>query len=924
MSQPQGSGGEPGKFLANEQLLFGILALQNDFVTREQFIAAFDSWVHDKSRKLAEILENQRAISLDQRQVLESLVGLFLKKHGGNAERSLASLSTVSPVRFDLQKLNDADLQASLVHVGQSTPHGAAQETTMPFKGRAPLGRFRVLRPHAKGGLGLVSVALDQELNREVAIKEIQARHADDPFSRDRFLLEAEITGGLEHPGIVPVYALGSGPDGRPYYAMRFIRGDSLKEAIEAFHRADNTNRVDPGSKELAFRQLLGRFIDVCNAIEYAHSRGVLHRDLKPGNIMIGKYGETLVVDWGLAKTDSVDRGELRQLASLQDERTLRPSLGSGSDPTLEGTIVGTPAFMSPEQAAGLTNVGPACDIYSLGSTLYALLTGEKPFQDLDRDVILAKVRRGDFPPPKELKPEIPPPLNAICLKAMALEPKNRYTTALELASDIENWLADEPVSAYPETWLSRCGRWSRRHRSTVVSAGIFLLCSAIGLGISTALILAAQRKTEYQRRIAVKNYDISRAQSFQIIKLIETSEPEFAMEPTLHNRRAELLTTASNACRAFLKQEPDDVQLARRASQIFRFTANFHRLTYDTDRAEGFYEESIALREALVSKFPGEKFEKLQLAASLRDYAHLRIRQGQLLDAQQKLNRSLEFAGEPTQGENNPSLKRTIALARLNLGLIDHQLGNHLKSGVTLNVAEAEKLLSGLLSGNPDGRIPYDPFLLAAAINLSAIMKRECGDLDGALQDHSAAIGKLTELLKTTSRTVNNADIVHADAAFRIQQAMTLAKTGQPDNALNAETLVVQAIQTMETLQETYPLVPLYQESVAEALNNLGEIRLGRATELEINPSNELLRKARKDYEKGKVLNTELVTKYPKLPDLHWELGRSYAGLSQIAAKLKDEDPQLLFQQAETERKTALAKSPDDVRYQRQPNIFQ
>ncbi len=832
MSQPQGPGGEPGKFLANEQLLFGILALQNNFVTREQFIAAFDSWVHDKSRKLAEILESQRAMSLDQRQVLESLVGMFIKKHGGDAERSLASLSTVSPVRFDLEKLNDPDLQASLGFVGQSTPHDAVQATTMPFRGNVSLGRFRVLRPHAKGGLGLVSVALDQELNREVAIKEIQARHADDPFSRDRFLLEAEITGGLEHPGIVPVYALGSGPDGRPYYAMRFIRGDSLKEAIEAFHRADNPNRNDPGARELALRQLLGRFVDVCNAIEYAHSRGVLHRDLKPGNIMIGKYGETLVVDWGLAKTDSVERGAVRQFVDLQDERTLRPSLGSGSDPTLEGTIVGTPAFMSPEQAAGLTDVGPACDIYSLGSTLYALLTGEKPFQDLDRDVILAKVRRGDFPPPKQLKPEIPAPLNAICLKAMALEPKNRYATAFELASDIENWLADEPVLAYPETWLSRCGRWTRRHRSAAISAGIFLLCSAIGLGISTALILAEQRKTEEQRRIAVKNYDISRDQSFQIIKLIETSEPEFAMVPALHNRRAELLTTASNACRTFLKQKPDDVELAKRASQIYRFTANFHRFTYDTKQAEGFYDESIALREGLVAKFPDEN---IRLADSLRDYANLRIKQGQLLDAQEKLKRSLEIAREQAQRDDNPSLQRTIALGRLNLGSIDYRLGNHLKAGVTSNVQEAEKLLRGILEGPPEARSPYDPVLLAAAINFGAMMKRESGDLEGAEKDHKAAIGLLVELRKTVSRMVNDADVLHSDAECRIQQSLTWAKTGKPNYASSAEKNVISAITNLGILEKTYPLIPIYQESVAAAHNSLGEIRLGRANELDL-----------------------------------------------------------------------------------------
>src|SRR5205807_7195787 len=155
--------------------------------------------------------------------------------------------------------------------------------------------RFRVLRPHARGGLGAVFVALDEELHREVALKQILDHHADDMASRQRFLLEAEITGGLEHPGIVPVYGLGTYGNGRPYYAMRLIRGDSLKEAIAGFH-ADESLRADPGARALALQKLLRRFLDVCNAIEYAHRRGVLHRDLKPSNVMVGKYGETLVV----------------------------------------------------------------------------------------------------------------------------------------------------------------------------------------------------------------------------------------------------------------------------------------------------------------------------------------------------------------------------------------------------------------------------------------------------------------------------------------------------------------------------------------------------------------------------------------------------------------------------------------------------
>src|SRR5262249_44852945 len=157
-----------------------------------------------------------------------------------------------------------------------------------------------------------------------------------------RFLVEAEITGGLEHPGIVPVYGLGHHPDGRPYYAMRFVRGDSLKDAIERFHRGEGAGH-DPGERALGLQKLLRRFLDVSDALEYAHSRGVLHRDLKPGNVMLGRYGETLVVDWGLAK--ATGRPE------SSGEATLRPASASGSSETIPGQVLGTPQFMSPEQA---------------------------------------------------------------------------------------------------------------------------------------------------------------------------------------------------------------------------------------------------------------------------------------------------------------------------------------------------------------------------------------------------------------------------------------------------------------------------------------------------------------------------------------------------------------------------------------------
>ena len=349
--------------------------------------------------------------------------------------------------------------------------------------------RFRILRPHARGGLGAVFVALDEELHREVALKQILDHHADDPTSRTRFVLEAEITGGLEHPGIVPVYGLGSYGDGRPYYAMRFVRGDSLKDAIASFH-ADESPKADPGKRSLALRRLLRRFVDVCNAIDYAHTRGVLHRDIKPANVIVGKHGETLVVDWGLAK--AMGRSET---GSTSDERTLMPSSASGSAETLPGSVLGTPAYMSPEQAAGdLDRLGSQSDVYSLGATLYCLLVGRPPFEGNDVGAILRAVRNGDFPTPRTSDSAIDRALDAVCLKAMALKPEDRYASCRSLADDVERWAADEPVSAWREPLPTRAGRWIRRHRTWVIAASAAALATLVGLGAVATVQARANR----------------------------------------------------------------------------------------------------------------------------------------------------------------------------------------------------------------------------------------------------------------------------------------------------------------------------------------------------------------------------------------------------------------------------------------------
>jgi tetratricopeptide (TPR) repeat protein len=255
---------------------------------------------------------------------------------------------------------------------------------------------------------------------------------------------------------------------------MRFIRGDSLKEAIERFH-ADTALRTDPGRRSLELRKLLRRFLDACNVIEYAHSRGVLHRDIKPGNVIVGRHGETLVVDWGLAKATG-------KSDPSSGERTLRPSSASGSAETLPGSALGTPAYMSPEQAEGnLEALGPRSDVYSLGATLYSLLTGRPPFAGEPGEVLRA-VQRGEFRPPRALDPAIDRALEAVCLKAMTLRPGDRYGTCRALAEDIERWMADEPVAAWREPLSRRLRRWARRHRTAVAGAVAALLAGLIGL----------------------------------------------------------------------------------------------------------------------------------------------------------------------------------------------------------------------------------------------------------------------------------------------------------------------------------------------------------------------------------------------------------------------------------------------------------
>lgn len=338
-------------------------------------------------------------------------------------------------------------------------------------------GRFRLGGRFAVGGQGDVYIARDQELQRDVAVKRTKEGASDAWRHRAELIREALITGSLEHPGIVPVYSLGYDGDGRSYYAMRLIRGiaegkdrgDTLEDAIADFQGSAPT---------WTLRKLLDRFIAVCNTIQYAHDQGVLHCDLKPRNIILGPYGETLVLDWGAARAIHEPPAARPPETPGHLERNGHETRPTVPDSSHAGHYMLTPAYASPELRAGrLGELGRASDIYSLGVILSCILTGKPPARgDRGQGVVERPGGNPAQPPAPSRSRRIPRALEAVCNKALADRPEARYPSARALADEVSRWLADEPVRANREGMLDRLVRLARRHRSWAVAGAAALL----------------------------------------------------------------------------------------------------------------------------------------------------------------------------------------------------------------------------------------------------------------------------------------------------------------------------------------------------------------------------------------------------------------------------------------------------------------
>jgi thiol-disulfide isomerase/thioredoxin len=507
------------------------------------------------------------------------------------------------------------------------TAPGARGPYSPPSAG--DFGDYELLGEVARGGMGVVFRAREKGLNRVVALKMILAGQLATPDEVRRFRQEAEEAGCLDHPHIVPIYRTGE-HGGQHYFTMKLVEGGTLGERVDDY-------RGDPRAAARLVAQVAG-------AVHYAHQRGILHRDLKPGNILVDARGEPHVTDFGLAK-----------------------HLGAGADDTRSGVIAGTPGFMSPEQAAGRRGLTVAADVYGLGALLHFLLAGKAPFQAASPMDTLTKVLHEEPVPLRRLNPKVDRDLETICLRCLEKDPRRRYDSAAALAADLGRWLAGEPIRARPAGALERAAKWVRRRPAAAALAGVLaaaaLLLAGGGWAVSARLdaalgqareargeaelarqeaegradelrraqvsLQAALGQAEDQRRKAEgRAEDLRREREAAVRRAEAANDFLIHVNDRLANLKAEqpirmeLLEDGLRMSEKFAGEGGEDATPRRHTAQLYRCLGDLLQETSDGAKAERMYARALGLLEKLAADHPAEAAYRGDLALTLAQQA--------------------------------------------------------------------------------------------------------------------------------------------------------------------------------------------------------------------------------------------------------------------------------------------------------------
>jgi len=529
------------------------------------------------------------------------------------------------------------------------------------------LGDFRIIREIGRGGMGVVYEAEQLSLGRRVALKVLPFAAMLDNRQLQRFKNEAQAAAQLHHTNIVPVHSVGC-ERGVHYYAMQFVEGSTLSEVIDELQRisgkepeqpGDSTGAVsrlaqdltegrfapvertpESGSSSVAkttstlaavategstqspafFRSVANLGIQAAEALEHAHTQGIIHRDIKPSNLLLDTKGNVWIADFGLALCQT----------------------HTGISLTMPGDLLGTLRYMSPEQArGGGVQLDSGTDIYSLGITLYELLTQQPAFTGNDRPELLRKITDKEPPPPRQLNTAIPADLETILLKATAKEPHTRYATAQELADDLQRFLEHKPIQAKRPTLIERAAKWSRRHRSVVAATFVMLVLTVVGLALSTVLITRQQQIAQSQRVRAEGNLRLALEALDEIhMKIVE----ELPVKSKIKPEDRVLLDKTLEFYEQFALENDSDPEIRLKMAAAYRRVGTTRGLLGESERAEQAYNRSLMLSKALVTEFPNDREYREALANSYHDLAFQFWRTGQSGEAELTFRSSLKM----------------------------------------------------------------------------------------------------------------------------------------------------------------------------------------------------------------------------------------------------------------------------------------
>jgi serine/threonine-protein kinase len=866
-----------------DDLLFGVMAVQSGALKADRLVETCALSTANGSAALAERLVEHGDLTIEQKTRIQSLVAEEVKNHGGDAEAALAAsmdgrfLEAITEVKTP----GNSEMARVARNLASAVNHEILRSLRTP--GDEASSRYTRTHLHAKGGMGQVWVARDKSLGREIALKELRTDQKDNAVILSRFLYEARITAQLEHPGIVPVYELGGGPV--PFYTMRFVKGRTLSAAARSYHQ----ERLAGTADSLTLANLLNAFVGVCHAVAYAHSRGVIHRDLKGQNVVLGDFGEVIVLDWGIAKeigpaapAAAGQKGEeqagsavhappgqervraapvrardpqdarqpsIEEVVTLDESETLPQGRdsgasvrrswqesGAGSEGTMQGQLLGTPAFMAPEQASGLLRqIDQRTDVYGLGAILYEILTGTPPFDGKITTEILRQVREEPPRSPRELNPKIDPALQAICLKALSKDREQRYASATELAQDVQRHLADQPVHACPDPLTRRALRWARRHRTVMATSAGLLLTAIIALSVGTVLV-------SRERNVAAFEANEAR----QAVDDMYTKVAENWLEDRLDPLQKEFLQKTLAHYQTLTGQAASDPGVQLEHARAFERMGDIQRKLGNVQDANTEYRRALAILEPSHARRPGDSETRRALALTQTRLGDLMLRRGQ-------------------NDEASPLYRQALELQQ----------------------AQA----------NAPNATTQDRWLLGRTLKSQADLKRLKGDFTGARSTYQQAISTLQ-----TAATSRQSDISNELALAENAQGQLLLDLNEKKLA---EDQFRGALALLGPLVAEYPTIPRFRESLATARNSLGLIEQndGRQADCEVQYRRELAEEER------------LAQDFPDRPEFRREVARASMNLGNLLeGEGRMAEAQPLLRRAISLNDDLASKQPGDV----------